>query len=86
MVELSAIWNVNIAGGNWESRGFPALSEELGITQNVISRLWKRFQDNDFMSRRYSTGRLQVTTTNEDLYLEAIAKRNKRSTVSDLSR
>ncbi|GFT70549.1 integrase catalytic domain-containing protein [Trichonephila clavipes] len=38
------------------------VSEELGITQSVISRLWQRFQD------------------------DVTAKRNRRSTASDLSR
>ncbi|GFV52831.1 transposable element Tcb1 transposase [Trichonephila clavipes] len=38
------------------------VSEELGIAQNVISRLWQRFQD------------------------DVTAKRNRRSTASDLSR
>ncbi|GFU30951.1 uncharacterized protein TNCV_1406601 [Trichonephila clavipes] len=45
------------------------VSEELGITQSVISRLWKRFQDNGNVSRFYSTCRLRVTTPNEDQYL-----------------
>ncbi|GFU84959.1 transposable element Tcb1 transposase [Trichonephila clavipes] len=62
------------------------VSEELGITQKVISKLWKRFQDNGNVSRPYSTGRPQVTTPNEDLYLAATAKRYRRSTTPDLSR
>ncbi|GFX75780.1 uncharacterized protein TNCV_2237521 [Trichonephila clavipes] len=33
------------------------VSEELGISQCAISRLWKRFQDDGNVSRRYSTGR-----------------------------
>ncbi|GFS66641.1 HTH_Tnp_Tc3_2 domain-containing protein [Trichonephila clavipes] len=33
------------------------VSEELGITQSVISRLWQRFQDDGNVSRCYSTGR-----------------------------
>ncbi|PRD18792.1 UNVERIFIED_CONTAM: hypothetical protein NCL1_59418 [Trichonephila clavipes] len=61
------------------------VSEELGITQSVISRLWQRFQDDDNVSRCYSTGRLRVTTPNEDRYLAVTAKRNRRSTASDLS-
>ncbi|GFV60550.1 transposable element Tcb1 transposase [Trichonephila clavipes] len=32
------------------------VSEELGITQSVISRLWQRFQDDGNVSRCYSTG------------------------------
>ncbi|GFT97516.1 transposable element Tcb1 transposase [Trichonephila clavipes] len=38
------------------------------------------------MSRCYSTGRLRVTTPNEDRYLAVTAKGNRRSTASDLSR
>ncbi|GFV87395.1 transposable element Tcb1 transposase [Trichonephila clavipes] len=60
--------------------------EELGITQNVISRLWQRFQDDGNVSRCYSTGRPRVTTPNEDRYLAVTAKRKRRSTASDLSR
>ncbi|GFX63027.1 HTH_Tnp_Tc3_2 domain-containing protein [Trichonephila clavipes] len=45
------------------------VSEELGTTQNVISRLWKRFQDDGNVSRCYSTGHPRVTTPNEDLYI-----------------
>ncbi|GFT50788.1 uncharacterized protein TNCV_493981 [Trichonephila clavipes] len=36
------------------------VSEELGITQSVISRLWQRFQDDGNVSRCYSTGRPRV--------------------------
>ncbi|GFW73791.1 transposable element Tcb1 transposase [Trichonephila clavipes] len=42
------------------------VSEELGIAQSVISRLWQRFQGDGNMSRCYSTGRPRVTTPNED--------------------
>ncbi|GFU05465.1 HTH_Tnp_Tc3_2 domain-containing protein [Trichonephila clavipes] len=62
------------------------VSEELGINQSVISRLWQRFQDDGNVSRCYNTGRFQVTTPNEDPYLGVTAKRNTRSTASDLSR
>ncbi|GFW58680.1 HTH_Tnp_Tc3_2 domain-containing protein [Trichonephila clavipes] len=58
------------------------VSEELGIAQSIISRLWQRFQDDGNVSRCYST----VTTPNEDRYLAVTAKRNRRSTASDLSR
>ncbi|GFX61367.1 transposable element Tcb2 transposase [Trichonephila clavipes] len=42
------------------------VSKELGIAQSVISGLWKRFQDDGNVSRCYSTGRLRVTTLNEE--------------------
>ncbi|GFW01845.1 paired domain-containing protein [Trichonephila clavipes] len=62
------------------------VSKELGIAQSVISRLWQQFQDDGNVSRCYSTGRPRVTTPNEDRYLAVTAKRNRRSTASDLSR
>ncbi|GFX48385.1 transposable element Tcb1 transposase [Trichonephila clavipes] len=62
------------------------VSEELGIAQSVISRLWQLFQDDGNVSRCYSTGRPRVTTQNEDRYLAVTAKRKRRSTASDLSR
>ncbi|GFV41274.1 HTH_Tnp_Tc3_2 domain-containing protein [Trichonephila clavipes] len=61
-------------------------SEEFGIAQSVISRLWQRFQDDGNVSRCYSTSHPQVTTSNEDWYLAVAAKRNRTSTASDLSR
>ncbi|GFW70619.1 HTH_Tnp_Tc3_2 domain-containing protein [Trichonephila clavipes] len=64
------------------------VSEELGISQTVISRLWQRFQDDGNVSRCYSTGHPRLTTPNEDryIYLAVTAKRNRRSIASDLSR
>ncbi|GFX12190.1 transposable element Tcb1 transposase [Trichonephila clavipes] len=62
------------------------VSEELGIFQGVISRLWQRFQDDGNVSRCYSTGRSRVTTPNVDRYLAVTTKSNRRSTASDLSR
>ncbi|GFT43658.1 transposable element Tcb2 transposase [Trichonephila clavipes] len=63
------------------------VSEERGIAQSVISRLWERFQDDGIGNRCYSTGRPRVTTPNEDryIYLAVTAKRNRRSTASELS-
>ncbi|GFU00248.1 transposable element Tcb1 transposase [Trichonephila clavipes] len=62
------------------------VSKKLGITQSVISRLWQRFQDDGNVSRCYSTGLPRVTTPNEDRHFAVTAKRNRRSTASDLSR
>ncbi|GFW68249.1 uncharacterized protein TNCV_1881291 [Trichonephila clavipes] len=45
------------------------VSQELGITQSVISRLRQRFQDDGNVSRCNSTGRPRVTTPNEDRYI-----------------
>ncbi|GFU28588.1 transposable element Tcb1 transposase [Trichonephila clavipes] len=44
-------------------------SEELGIAQSVIYRLWQRFQNDGNVSRCYSTGCPRVTTPNEDRYI-----------------
>ncbi|GFX95395.1 uncharacterized protein TNCV_3684471 [Trichonephila clavipes] len=64
------------------------VSEELVIAHSVISGLWQRFEDDGNESRCYNTGRPIVTTSNEDryIYLAVTAKRNRRSTASDLSR
>ncbi|GFX23262.1 HTH_Tnp_Tc3_2 domain-containing protein [Trichonephila clavipes] len=61
-------------------------SEKLVIAQSVISRLWQRFQDDGNVSEYCSTGRPRVTTLNQDRNLAVTAKRNRRSTASDLSR
>ncbi|GFX79693.1 transposable element Tcb1 transposase [Trichonephila clavipes] len=61
------------------------VSEELGIAQSVISRLWQQFQDDANVSKCYSTGHPRVTMSNEDRYLAVTAKRNRRSTASYLS-
>ncbi|GFX50023.1 uncharacterized protein TNCV_2375121 [Trichonephila clavipes] len=45
------------------------VSEELGIAQSVISRLWQRFQDDGNVSRCYSPGRPRFTMPNEDRYI-----------------
>ncbi|GFV24480.1 uncharacterized protein TNCV_194431 [Trichonephila clavipes] len=45
------------------------VSEELGITQTVISRLWQRFQDDGNVIRCYRAGLPRVTTPNEDRYI-----------------
>ncbi|GFU20092.1 uncharacterized protein TNCV_1192281 [Trichonephila clavipes] len=45
------------------------VSEEHGIAQSVISKLWQRFQDDGDVSRCYRTDRPRVTTKNEDRYI-----------------
>ncbi|GFU64189.1 transposable element Tcb1 transposase [Trichonephila clavipes] len=62
------------------------VSEELGIAQNVISRLWQRFENDGNVSICYSTGHPRVITPNEERYLAVAAKRNRRSTSSIMSR
>ncbi|GFV79495.1 uncharacterized protein TNCV_279511 [Trichonephila clavipes] len=69
----SAIWMIFLRGRIIErlecGRTQLEVSEELGIVQSFISRLWKRFQDDGNVSRSYITGRPQVTTPNEDRYI-----------------
>ncbi|GFU82980.1 transposable element Tcb1 transposase [Trichonephila clavipes] len=50
------------------------VSEELGIVQSVISRLWQRFHYDGNVSRCYSTGHPRVTTPNQDRYVAVTAK------------
>ncbi|GFV15608.1 uncharacterized protein TNCV_4836341 [Trichonephila clavipes] len=61
------------------------VSEKLGITQSIISRLWQRFQDDGNVSRCYSTGHPRVTTPNEDRYLAVTAKRNTEHSIRPVS-
>ncbi|GFT10259.1 transposable element Tcb1 transposase [Trichonephila clavipes] len=58
--------------------------KELRIAQSVTSRLWQRLNDDGNVSRCHSTGRPRVTTPNEDRNLAVTAKRNRRSTASDV--
>ncbi|GFX00975.1 uncharacterized protein TNCV_4579411 [Trichonephila clavipes] len=51
------------------------VSQDFGIAQSVISRLWQQFQDGGNVSRCYSTGRPRVTVLNEDRYLAVTAKK-----------
>ncbi|GFT07761.1 transposable element Tcb1 transposase [Trichonephila clavipes] len=47
--------------------------------------VWQRFRDDSNVRRRYSTDQPRVTMPNVDRYLVITAKRNRRSTASDLS-
>ncbi|GFV36927.1 uncharacterized protein TNCV_1940131 [Trichonephila clavipes] len=53
------------------------VSEEHGIAQSVISRLWQRLQDDGNVSRCYSTGQPRVTPPRTGIYLAVTAKRNR---------
>ncbi|GFW31853.1 HTH_Tnp_Tc3_2 domain-containing protein [Trichonephila clavipes] len=53
---------------------------------NYKKWFWQRFQDDGNVSRRYNTDPPRITTPNEDRYFAVTAKRNRRSTASDLSR
>ncbi|GFW48959.1 uncharacterized protein TNCV_3901571 [Trichonephila clavipes] len=45
------------------------VSDELGIAQNAISKIWQSFQDDGNVSRCYSTGCPRDTTPNKDRYI-----------------
>ncbi|GFY20459.1 transposable element Tcb1 transposase [Trichonephila clavipes] len=69
-----------------DERTLLEISDELGIAQSVISRLWQRFQDDGNVSKCYNTCRPRGTMQNKDRYLAVTEKRNRWSTASDLSR
>ncbi|GFU18367.1 HTH_Tnp_Tc3_2 domain-containing protein [Trichonephila clavipes] len=77
VVELLDDWNVDVPAGS---------IRETWNRPECHLQLRQRFQDDGNVSRCYSTGRPRVTTPNEDRYLAVTAKRNRRSTASDLSR
>ncbi|GFX42010.1 transposable element Tcb1 transposase [Trichonephila clavipes] len=76
-----------IIGGLECERTQLEVSEELGISQSGISRLWQRFQDDGNVSGCYNTGRPELQCRmRTGIYLAVTAKRNRLSTASDLSR
>ncbi|GFU43156.1 uncharacterized protein TNCV_3775311 [Trichonephila clavipes] len=66
---LEDVLRGRIIGGLEYGRNQLEVSEELGITQSNISRLWQRFQDDVNVNRYYSTGHPRVTTPTEDRYI-----------------
>ncbi|GFX45358.1 transposable element Tcb1 transposase [Trichonephila clavipes] len=77
--------------GEFYSPGYSPNSPRVALSATLIethAMLWQRFQDDGNVSRCYSTGHPHVNTPNEDryIYLAVTAKRNRRSTASDLSR
>ena len=61
------------------------VSRELNVPQSVISRLWRRFQDEGNVTRRPIQGRPRVTTVRQDRYLQLTAKRQKTLPARQLS-
>ncbi|GFW61381.1 HTH_Tnp_Tc3_2 domain-containing protein [Trichonephila clavipes] len=77
VVELLDDWNVGVP--SWK---YPRNLESPRVSSPGFG---KDSQDDGNVSRCYSTGHPRVTTPNEDRYLAVPAKRNRRSTASDLS-
>ncbi|KFM64981.1 Transposable element Tcb1 transposase, partial [Stegodyphus mimosarum] len=59
---------------------------KITLLRNSSGDMFKEGKHRSVQHRRYSTGHPRVTTPNEDRYLAVTAKRNRRSTASDLSR
>ncbi|GFX27141.1 HTH_Tnp_Tc3_2 domain-containing protein [Trichonephila clavipes] len=60
-------------------------SEELGMSQSVISRHWQRFQDDGNVSRCYSTGRPELQRRMRTGIFGSYCQKKQTSTASDLS-
>jgi transposase len=57
----------------------------LGVSRNVVSYLWKQFQQNGSIERRPVNGRPRATTVREDRFITITAKRNREFTARRLS-
>ncbi|UYV64060.1 hypothetical protein LAZ67_2006425 [Cordylochernes scorpioides] len=56
----------------------------LGVTRNVVSRLWKKCLTTANVARTPGQGRPRVTTLNQDRYLSLLVRRNRRMIASQL--
>ncbi|GFX08676.1 transposable element Tcb2 transposase [Trichonephila clavipes] len=59
--------------------------EELVKSNVTVSRLWKSFKTTGMCSRQHGGGRVRSTTPAEDRYIALSAKRNRRTTVQQVS-
>ncbi|GFT06767.1 transposable element Tcb2 transposase [Trichonephila clavipes] len=71
----SEAWRVvgRIEGGQTEAE----VSQAIGVSQSVISRIWNRFLKTGSAGRRPGQGRRRATTPNEDCYLVLTARRHR---------
>ncbi|GFY02304.1 transposable element Tcb2 transposase [Trichonephila clavipes] len=53
------------------------VAQAIGVSQNVISRIWNRFLETGSAGRRPGQGRRRATTPNEDRYLVLTARRHR---------
>ncbi|GFX61707.1 transposable element Tcb2 transposase [Trichonephila clavipes] len=68
-------WRVvgRIEGGQAQAE----VAQAIGVSQNVISRIWNRFLEAESADRRPGQGRRRATTPNEDRYLVLTARRHR---------
>ncbi|GFS74967.1 HTH_Tnp_Tc3_2 domain-containing protein [Trichonephila clavipes] len=71
----SEAWSVvgRLEGGQTQAE----VAKAIGVSQNVISRIWNRFLETGSAGRRSGQGRRRATTPNEDRYLVLTAQRHR---------
>ncbi|GFV35737.1 transposable element Tcb2 transposase [Trichonephila clavipes] len=71
----SEAWRVvgRLEGGQTQAE----IAQAIGVSQNVISRIWNRFLETGSAGRRPEQGRRRATTPNEDRYLVLTARRHR---------
>ncbi|GFV86326.1 transposable element Tcb2 transposase [Trichonephila clavipes] len=71
----SEAWRVvgRLEGGQTQAE----VAQAIGVSQNVISRIWNRFLETGSAGRRPRQGRRRATTPNEDRYLVLTARRHR---------
>ena len=61
------------------------VSRRLGVSQSVISRLWRRYRENGLFHARERSGRPRSLSAVQDRYLLTTAQRNRFQTARSLS-
>ncbi|GFU83223.1 transposable element Tcb2 transposase [Trichonephila clavipes] len=71
----SEAWRIvgRLEGGQTQAE----VAQAIGVSQSVISRIWKRFLVTESAGRRLGQGRRRATTPNEDLYFVLTARRHR---------
>ncbi|GFY09000.1 transposable element Tcb1 transposase [Trichonephila clavipes] len=71
----SEAWRVvgRLEGGQTQAE----VAQAIGVSQNVISRIWNRFLETGSAGRRPGQGRRRATTPKEDRYLVLTARRHR---------